>query len=82
LAAREASENRYRTLVDVFNVLGEQTTFATDESDMYLAAAAALSRLVPSTEVDILVVDPAGDRLSVTLTWADPAAGPGGTGLG
>ena len=77
LAARETSEARYRTLVDVFNRLGEQTTFAADEHEMFTAAAAALAQLVPAPAGNILVLNPSADRLIVALAWGEgaPAAG-------
>ena len=77
LAAREASETRYRTLVDVFNRLGEQTTFANDESEMLTAAAAALAQLVPAAVGDILAINPSGDRLCVAVAWGEGARAPG-----
>lgn len=77
LAARETSEARYRTLVDVFQRLGEQTTFAADEGEMFHAAAAALTQLVPAAAGDILTINPSADRLSVALAWGDGAAAPG-----
>jgi diguanylate cyclase (GGDEF)-like protein len=77
LAARETSETRYRTLVDVFNRLGEQTTFAADEGSMFTAAAAALAQLVPAPAGDILAINPSADRLCVALAWGDGAPTPG-----
>ena len=77
LAARESSETRYRTLVDVFNRLGEQTTFAADEGEMFTAAAAALSQLVPSPAGDILSINPSADRLCVAVAWGEDAVAPG-----
>jgi len=76
LAAWEASEARYRTLVDVFNELGDQTTFATDEGEMFKAAAVALSRLVPAPAGDILVINQSADRLTVALAWGEGAVEP------
>lgn len=69
LAARETSEARYRTLVDVFNRLGEQTTFAADEDEMFVAAAAALGKLVPVPDGDILALNSSADRLCVRVAW-------------
>ena len=77
LAARETSEARYRTLVDVFNRLGEQTTFAAGEDAMFTAAAAALAQLVPAPAGDILAINPSADRLCVALAWGDDALAPG-----
>ena len=77
LAARETSETRYRTLVDVFNRLGEQTTFANDETEMFTAAAAALAQLVPAAVGNILAINASADRLCVAVAWGDGALGPG-----
>lgn len=77
LAAREVSETRYRTLVDVFNRLGEQTTFANDETEMFAAAAAALAQLVPAAVGDILAINPSADRLCVAVAWGEGALPPG-----
>lgn len=76
LAARETSEARYRTLVDVFHRLGEQTMFAADEDEMFVAAAAALARLVPARSGDILAINASADRLSVRLAWGEAPAEP------
>lgn len=77
LAAREASETRYRTLVDVFNRLAEQTTFANDETEMFAAAAAALAQLAPAAVGDIQAINPSADRLCVAVAWGDGALAPG-----
>ncbi len=77
LAARQASETRYRTLVDVFNRLGEQTTFAHDETEMFTAAAAALAQLVPAPVGHILAINPSADRLCVAIAWGDGARAAG-----
>lgn len=71
LAARETSEARYRTLVEVFHRLGEQTTLAADEDEMFAAAAAALAKLVPSPAGDILAINASTDRLCVRIGWGD-----------
>ncbi len=73
LAAREISEARYRALVDIFNRLGEQTTFAADEGEMFAAATAALAQLVPAPAGDILAINPSADRLCVALAWGEGA---------
>lgn len=73
LAARETSEARYRTLVDVFNRLAEQTTFAVNEDEMFTAAGAALAQLVPAAQGDILAINPSANRLSVAVAWGDGA---------
>ena len=77
LAARETSEARYRTLVDVFNRLGEQTTFAADEDEMFVAAAAALGKLVPAPDGGILAINASADRLSVRVAWGTRPSPPG-----
>ena len=71
LAARETSEARYRTLVEVFHRLGEQTTFAADDDEMFVAAAAALGKLIPSTAGNVLAITASADRLFVKVAWGD-----------
>lgn len=73
LAARETSEARYRALVDVFNRLGEQTTYAAGEGEMFIAASAAIAQLVPAPAGDILAINPSADRLIVALAWGEGA---------
>jgi len=73
LAARETSEARYRTLVDVFKRLSDDTTFAADEGEMFKAAGAALARLAPCPGGAILSTNASADRLAVVLAWGELA---------
>ena len=77
LEAQRESEARYRSMVDVFNRLGEQMTLTPDEPALLRAAAAALHRLVPSPRGDVLTVGPEQDELVVAAAWGDDAPAQG-----
>ena len=77
LTARGQSEARYRSLVQVFDRLGEQATFAADEGEMYTAAAAALGALIPTQVGEVLSINPSAHRLSVILAWGRGRRGAG-----
>lgn len=77
--AQRQSEERYRAVVEVFDRLGEQMTFAADESDLVRAAAAAVRRLVPNDGGDVLVINPSQDHLIVAARWGADAAPVGST---
>lgn len=77
LQAHRASEERYRTVVDVFARLGEQLSFAADEATLIRGGVAALRRLVPSDAGDLLLANASQDRLVVGGAWGPAAASAG-----
>jgi diguanylate cyclase (GGDEF)-like protein len=69
LQAQRESQTRYRAVVEVFNHLSEQITFAADEKDLVKAGVAALGLLVPTRHGDVLLSNPSQDRLVVAASW-------------
>lgn len=78
LAAQQASEARYRQVVDIFGRLADQLSFAADEAQLVKAAAAAVRRLVPGTAGDVLLANSSQDRLIVAQRWGDGPTPPAG----
>lgn len=73
LAAQQASEARYREVVEVFAHLSEQMSFAAEENVLVRGGVAALRRLVSSEVGDLLLANPSQDRLVVAATWGPSA---------
>jgi diguanylate cyclase (GGDEF)-like protein len=53
--------------------LSDRLTFAVEEEDLLEAAVGALSKLVPTSGGDVLVLDPSQDRLTVGASWGADA---------
>jgi len=68
LVAQQASETRYREVVEVFGHLSEQLSFAAEEDVLVRGGVAALRRLVSSTVGDLLLANSSQDRLVVVAS--------------
>lgn len=74
LVAQQTSEARYHDVVEVFGRLAEQLSFAADEEQLLKAAAAAIRRLVPASDGEVLLANASQDRLIVGARWGDGSA--------
>jgi diguanylate cyclase (GGDEF)-like protein len=57
--------------------LSDRLTFAVEEEDLLEAAVGALSKLVPTSGGDVLVLNASQDRLTVGVSWGPDARTPG-----